>query len=114
VQISRLPAGLSNRPPPTKQIAWANLHYHIILPHPAHSVNTKSEQFTDNFTSGPAPFLLPSYFMPLSKFANGRGRSTPSINLGLAAQGVTLETPVKSIQYCNLAVIQSRSIERPF
>jgi hypothetical protein len=39
VQISRLPAGLSNEPPPTKQIASVNLHYPTIIPHSAVFVN---------------------------------------------------------------------------
>jgi len=30
VQISRLPVGLSNRPPPTKQVARINLHYYLL------------------------------------------------------------------------------------
>jgi len=45
VQISRLPVGLSNRPPPTKQIASVNLHYLIILPHSVFFVN---DQFLKN------------------------------------------------------------------
>jgi hypothetical protein len=40
VQISRLPAGLSNRPPPTKQIASANPHYLIIISYLFLFVNT--------------------------------------------------------------------------
>jgi hypothetical protein len=47
VQISRLPAGFINGPPPTKQIAWANLHYLTILPHCAGFVNAKSEVFCE-------------------------------------------------------------------
>jgi len=49
---------------------------------------------------------------PLIKFTNGWGLSTPSTNFGLAAHGVTLDTSVRSIQYCNLETGKSHVICR--
>ena len=37
-------------------------------------------------------------FPPFSRCTRGWGLSRPSTKLGLAAQGVTLDTPVRSIQ----------------
>jgi len=46
MQISRLPVGLSNRPPPHIDFFAVNLlHNYSILPHPAVFVNTKFEKF---------------------------------------------------------------------
>ena len=54
--------------------------------------------------------ILKASSPPFIRCSRGWGLSTPSTNLGLAAQGVTLSTPLRSIQCCSLATGKSQVI----